>query len=147
MKTPSRWRETRTCGRLGASAATAARIAAGRPAAPATVRAAVSTDRRATRADAVCTVTRPSAVAVACAGTSGARALLGDGEFDMVVVDLMLSGDDDGWQALEVVRERAPDASTVIASVLDVSDYPPADSYLPKPFTRSQVQRLVDGLA
>lgn len=90
---------------------------------------------------------RAGAVAVACAGTSGARALLGDGEFDMVVVDLMLSGDDDGWQALEVVRERAPDASTVIASVLDVSDYPPADSYLPKPFTRSQVQRLVDGLA
>lgn len=85
--------------------------------------------------------------AVGCASTPAARELLKKSSFEIVVIDLLLSGDDNGWKALDVVRELAPDAAVVISSVLDIGDFPPADAYLPKPFTRSQVQELVERIA
>jgi CheY-like chemotaxis protein len=84
---------------------------------------------------------------VPTAGTAEAEKYLGGDACDIAVVDLMLSGPDDGWTALQSVRRLAPEAAVVICSVLDVSHFPPADAYLPKPITLTQVRDLVEQLA
>ena len=62
---------------------------------------------------------------------------------EIAVVDLILEPGDSGVAACAAVRELAPSAAVVIASVLDVADYPEADARLPKPFTGAQVRALV----
>lgn len=61
---------------------------------------------------------------------------------DIVVIDLVMPRTD-GWQTTAAIRAVAPRAAIVIASVLDVGDYPQADAVLPKPFTGEQVRAIV----
>lgn len=79
-------------------------------------------------------------------GTDGVAQALADAPADLVVIDLLLRGEDDGWKAIERVRALAPDAAIVVSSVLDVAEFPAADAYLPKPFTGAQVRELVERL-
>lgn len=77
------------------------------------------------------------------ASTAEADALLRANSPDIAVIDLILEPGDSGVAACARVRELAPDAAIVVASVLDVADYPEADGRLPKPFTGAQVKELV----
>lgn len=79
-------------------------------------------------------------------GTGGVAESLAEHAPDLVVIDLMLRGEDDGWKAIDRVRALAPTAAIVISSVLDVAEFPAADGYLPKPFTGAQVRALVGTL-
>ena len=61
---------------------------------------------------------------------------------DVAVVDLLMPNAD-GWSVLETLRRRHPAMVVVIASVLDVADYPPSDDTLPKPYSGADVRALV----
>lgn len=91
--------------------------------------------------------TRAGCVVTVADGTDDAAEMLARSPQDIVVVDLILEGLDDGWRAIERVRAITPTAAIVISSVLDVAEFPEADAFLPKPFTGAQVRALVEKLA
>jgi CheY-like chemotaxis protein len=62
---------------------------------------------------------------------------------ELAVVDLVLPGMD-GWALIEKLREDVPDCALAVTSVLDSRKYPDADAFLPKPFTRAQVLRVLE---
>ncbi|WEK62347.1 MAG: response regulator [Candidatus Microbacterium colombiense] len=63
----------------------------------------------------------------------------------VAVVDLLLPGVS-GAECARLIRERFPDCFLVISSVLDTTDYPPADAALPKPLTGADVHRILAGV-
>lgn len=72
-----------------------------------------------------------------------ALALIGDLQPDVILLDIMMPGQD-GWEILQQVRERAGHLSTpiLICSVLDQHDLAQtlgASGYLKKPFTQHQL--------
>jgi len=58
---------------------------------------------------------------------------------DVAFVDLRLPGID-GWELIEVLRERRPGLPVVVTSVLDAVDYPRAEAVVTKPFSRVDVE-------
>lgn len=60
----------------------------------------------------------------------------------LVILDLMLPGVS-GKACAELIKARFPDCFLVISSVLDATDYPPADAALPKPITGAEVHAVV----
>jgi CheY-like chemotaxis protein len=67
---------------------------------------------------------------------------LGDAEFALAVVDLLLPGMD-GWELVRRIRVTAPRTAVAVTSVLEPGDFPDADAVLPKPFTRAQVRQVL----
>ncbi|KJL22544.1 Transcriptional regulatory protein TcrA [Microbacterium oxydans] len=63
----------------------------------------------------------------------------------LAVLDLLLPGIS-GQECARLVQERFPDCFLVISSVLDTSDYPPADAALPKPITGAHLHAIVEGV-
>ncbi|MCB8043470.1 response regulator [Microbacterium oxydans] len=63
----------------------------------------------------------------------------------VAVLDLLLPGIS-GQECARLVRARFPDCFLVISSVLDATDYPPADAALPKPITGSELHSIVEGV-
>ena len=63
----------------------------------------------------------------------------------LAVLDLLLPGIS-GQECARLVQERFPDCFLVISSVLDASDYPPADAALPKPITGAALHAIVEGV-
>lgn len=61
----------------------------------------------------------------------------------LAVLDLLLPGIS-GQECARLVQERFPDCFLVISSVLDATDYPPADAALPKPITGADLHRIVE---
>jgi CheY-like chemotaxis protein len=83
-----------------------------------------------------------------CAVTTAKNAEEAVGAYDdlrpeLAVVDLVLPGMD-GWALIEKLREDIPDCAVAVTSVLDSRKYPDADAFLPKPFTRAQVLRVLE---
>ena len=62
---------------------------------------------------------------------------------ELAVIDLVLPGMD-GWTLVEKLRVDEPACAIAITSVLDVRKYPEAQAILPKPFTRSQILRVLE---
>jgi CheY-like chemotaxis protein len=62
---------------------------------------------------------------------------------DLAVVDLMLPGMDGSTFIAQLKRDR-PRCAIVVTSVLDPMDFPDSDGVLPKPFTRAQVEDVLD---
>lgn len=62
---------------------------------------------------------------------------------DLAVIDIVLPGMN-GPTLIEQLRRELPDCAIVVTSVLDPGDYPSSDAVLPKPFTRAQVEGVVD---
>lgn len=63
----------------------------------------------------------------------------------LAVLDLLLPGIS-GQECARLVQERFPRCFLVISSVLDATDYPPADAALPKPITGADVHAIVERL-
>lgn len=63
----------------------------------------------------------------------------------LAVLDLLLPGIS-GQECARLVQDRFPDCFLVISSVLDATDYPPADAALPKPITGSDLHAIVEGI-
>lgn len=63
----------------------------------------------------------------------------------LAVLDLLLPGIS-GQECARLVQDRFPDCFLVISSVLDATDYPPADAALPKPITGSDLHAIVEGM-
>lgn len=61
---------------------------------------------------------------------------------ELVILDLMLPGIS-GQDCARLVKERFPDCFLVISSVLDTTDYPPADAVLPKPITGAELHAIL----
>ncbi len=61
---------------------------------------------------------------------------------DLMVLDLRLPGID-GWELTARLRALYPGCPIAITSVLDVVDYPAADSVLPKPVTAGHIKALL----
>jgi len=61
---------------------------------------------------------------------------------DLAVVDLQLPGMD-GWELTTRLKAERPGCAIAITSVLDASDFPAADAFLPKPFTGEQVRQVL----
>lgn len=66
------------------------------------------------------------------------------GEIDpaLAVIDLLLPGIS-GQECATLVRERFPQCFLIISSVLDATDYPPADAALPKPITGAELHTIL----
>ena len=62
---------------------------------------------------------------------------------DLAVVDLILPGMDGSTFIAQLRRER-PQCAIVVTSVLDPMDFPDSDGVLPKPFTRAEVEGVLD---
>jgi CheY-like chemotaxis protein len=62
---------------------------------------------------------------------------------DLAVIDLILPGID-GASLIAQLREECPDCAIVVTSVLDPADFPDSDDVLPKPFTRADVERVLE---
>jgi CheY-like chemotaxis protein len=62
---------------------------------------------------------------------------------ELAIVDLVLPGMD-GWELIERLRVDVPDCAVAVTSVLDTRRYPDTKSVLPKPFTRAQINRVLD---
>lgn len=62
---------------------------------------------------------------------------------DLAVVDMILPGMDGPTFIQQLKRER-PGCAIVVTSVLDPTGYPDSDGVLPKPFTRSDVEAVLD---
>lgn len=60
----------------------------------------------------------------------------------VAVLDLLLPGMS-GQECAALVRERFPACFLVISSVLDATDYPPADAALPKPIIGADLHELL----
>lgn len=65
-----------------------------------------------------------------------------DGAPHLSVIDLNLPGMN-GWELAAKVKSGSLSKAIAITSVLDPSDFPPADGILPKPFTKAQVRQLL----
>ncbi|MGO4489767.1 response regulator transcription factor [Microbacterium sp. 2RAF4] len=63
----------------------------------------------------------------------------------LAVLDLLLPGIS-GQECARLVQDRFPDCFLVISSVLDATDYPPADAALPKPITGSDLHAIVESM-
>ncbi|MBG6239953.1 CheY-like chemotaxis protein [Mycetocola sp. CAN_C7] len=61
----------------------------------------------------------------------------------LAVVDLFLPGMD-GQAFVDQLRSEQPDCAIVVTSVLDPTEYPESDGALPKPFTRAQVEAVLE---
>jgi len=61
---------------------------------------------------------------------------------DLAIIDLRLPGMDGATLAAQLHRD-CPTCAIAITSVLDESDFPPADASLPKPFTGAQVRQVL----
>lgn len=67
---------------------------------------------------------------------------------DLMILDLLLPGMS-GWQLVETLRleTSATSCPIVVCSVIDRQDYPlNIDGVLPKPYTRRQVDQMLDRL-
>ncbi|MCP2030515.1 CheY-like chemotaxis protein [Okibacterium sp. HSC-33S16] len=62
---------------------------------------------------------------------------------DLAVVDLILPGMD-GPTFIDQLKSERPDCAIVVTSVLDPADFPTSDGVLPKPFTRAQVDAVLE---
>jgi CheY-like chemotaxis protein len=62
---------------------------------------------------------------------------------DLAVIDLLLPGMD-GATLIARLREEHPRCAIVVTSVLDPAQFPDSDDVLPKPFTRAQVERVLE---
>jgi len=62
---------------------------------------------------------------------------------ELAVVDLVLPGMD-GWTLVEKLRSDVPNCAIAITSVLDERKYPVAQAFLPKPFTRAQILKVLE---
>jgi CheY-like chemotaxis protein len=69
--------------------------------------------------------------------------IVADTAVSAVVLDHPLPVGPTAAEVLSAIRGRQPAARTVVTSVLDLQDYPPADAGLPKPFTRAQLVAAV----
>lgn len=78
---------------------------------------------------------------VSVGSAEGASALLPEIHPTLAVVDLLLPGRG-GDVFAEELRESRPECFLAISSVLDVSSYPPADAFLPKPFSGAQLRSI-----
>ncbi|NEM90572.1 response regulator [Galbitalea soli] len=63
-------------------------------------------------------------------------------EPDLMVVDLVLPGIN-GWDLVARVRTELPDCAIAITSVLPTIQFPEAEAFLPKPFNRAEVVRVL----
>jgi CheY-like chemotaxis protein len=61
---------------------------------------------------------------------------------DLAVIDLQLPGMD-GWELTTRLKAERPECAIAITSVLDATDFPAADAFLPKPFTGEQVRQVL----
>ena len=61
---------------------------------------------------------------------------------DLAVIDLVLPGMT-GWELAGCLRTELPECVVAISSVLDISAYPDAQANLPKPFTGTQVRKVL----
>lgn len=61
---------------------------------------------------------------------------------ELMVLDLRLPGID-GWELTSRLRALHPGCPIAITSVLDVGDYPPTESVLPKPVTAGHIKALL----
>lgn len=61
---------------------------------------------------------------------------------ELMVLDLRLPGID-GWELTTRLRAMHPGCPIAITSVLDVDDYPPTESVLPKPVTAGHIKALL----
>jgi DNA-binding response OmpR family regulator len=78
----------------------------------------------------------------AAADAEAAIAAFSDIDPVVAVLDLLLPGIS-GQECAELVRERFPDCFLVISSVLDATDYPPADAALPKPIVGAEMHEIL----
>jgi CheY-like chemotaxis protein len=62
---------------------------------------------------------------------------------DLAVVDLILPGMD-GPTFIDQLKRERPECAIVVTSVLDPADFPSSDGVLPKPFTRAQVEAVLE---
>ena len=62
---------------------------------------------------------------------------------DLAVIDIILPGMD-GPTLIDQLKRELPDCAIVVTSVLDPADFPSSDGVLPKPFTRAQVESVVE---
>ncbi|GHD48822.1 response regulator [Mycetocola manganoxydans] len=62
---------------------------------------------------------------------------------DLAVVDLMLPGMD-GSTLIELLKAEQPACAIVVTSVLDPAEFPESDGVLPKPFTRQNVEQVLE---
>ncbi len=62
---------------------------------------------------------------------------------DLAVVDIVLPGMT-GPTLIDQLRRDVPGCAIVVTSVLDPADFPASDAVLPKPFTRSQVEGVLE---
>lgn len=61
---------------------------------------------------------------------------------DLAVIDLHLPGMN-GWELADRLKVDRPGCAIAITSVLDLTDFPPSDASLPKPFTGAQVRQVL----
>lgn len=66
----------------------------------------------------------------------------GDVDFHLAFVDLVLPGMG-GSDFITKLRAERPDTRIAVSSVLDETDFPAADAFLPKPFTGAQVRQVL----
>ncbi|MCC6270225.1 MAG: response regulator [Microbacteriaceae bacterium] len=62
---------------------------------------------------------------------------------DVAMIDLILPGMN-GWDLAERIRSGWPQCVVVIASVLNVEQYPASDARFTKPVTRANVQEVLE---
>lgn len=71
-----------------------------------------------------------------------AIAAYGEIDFHLAFVDLVLPGMA-GAEFIELLRAERPATRIAVSSVLDSTDFPAADAFLPKPFTGAQVRQVL----
>lgn len=61
---------------------------------------------------------------------------------DLAVVDLVLPGMN-GFDLVQKLRDEQPDCAIAVTSVLPTTQFPSAEAFLPKPFTRAQILQVL----
>lgn len=84
-------------------------------------------------------------VTAACTGDDAARLLRAGERFDMLVTDIRMPGDVDGWELARIAREMLPEIRVIYVSGFpgDTHDPVRGSSFIKKPYRMDQLREAV----